>query len=120
MIRCSVLLVLVFASTVHAQSLDRPIYRAGQAAVLASNVADVVTTLHGWSRGDREANPFIGGNNVGRLLIVKSAGVGIQLALMHWLQKTGHPKAAGWVGLGWSTVPTWAAVHNARLNVGSK
>jgi hypothetical protein len=116
MIRAPILLVLVFASTAHAQSLDTPIYRAGQAAVLASNVADVATTLHGWSLGHHEANPLIGSsNNVGRLLIVKSAGVGVQLLLMRVLAKTGHPKAAGFLGLGWSTVPTWAAIHNARL-----
>lgn len=115
-----VVAVLMVAAPAAAQTAERPtpdpIYRAGQAAVVAANLADIATTLKGWQSGTQvEANPLIGGNHVGRLLVVKSVTVGAQLLLMHWLAKTGHPTAAGFVGLGSSMPPALAAVHNARL-----
>lgn len=98
-----------------AEAVD-PVYRVGQLSIVAANLADIGTTLVGWQHGQFEQNPLIGGNNVGRLLAVKSLTVGGQLLLMHWLAKTGHPRAAGWVGLGSSAPPALAALHNARLN----
>lgn len=95
------------------------IYHAAQVAVVAANVADLTTTLRGWSVGHVEQNPLIG-NHVGRLVGVKAFSVGAQLGAMWVLKKTGHPKAAAWIGLATSTVPTWAAVHNERLTQRTK
>lgn len=119
-----VLVALACATTVQAQerslvqSSSDPIYRLGQTAVLAAHVADLATTLNGWSRGHHETNPLIGGNHGGRLLAVKTLSTGAQLLLLHVLAKTGHAKAAGFVGLGSSAPAALAAMHNARLSGG--
>lgn len=99
---------------------DSPLYRIGQISVVSLNAADVHSTLTGWKLGLHETNSLIGNNNTGRLLAVKSASVGVTLLLMHVLKKTGHHKAAGWIGLGASAVPAYAAIHNYRLNAGRK
>jgi len=106
------------AVTLPAPKPTSPLYRVGMLTVAAANAADIHSTLAGWKLGLHEQNALIGGNNTGRLVLVKSASVGAQLALMYALKKTGHDKAAGWVGIGASALPMFAAAHNYRLNAG--
>lgn len=90
------------------------LYRGAQVSVVAANIADGVTTYRGWNVGLREANPVIG-QSTQRLVAVKSATVVFQLVAMHLLRKTGHEKAAAWIGIGASTLPAFAAIHNESL-----
>jgi hypothetical protein len=118
------------SSTIHAQSItlpaealptsrpidaSSPIYRIGQISVVTFNAADMHSTLGGWQVGLRESNALIS-NDAGKLIAMKSASVLGQLVLMHVLHKTGHDKAAGWIGIGASALPAYAAIHNYRLN----
>lgn len=109
---------LLFAVSAQAQEKQEvsPIYRAGQVAVVAANLADIHSTMTGWKLGLVETNPVIGTGNTGRLIGYKSLSIGINLTLMYMLKKTGHDKAAGWVGMAMSSYPAYAAIHNYRLN----
>src|SRR5262245_22405190 len=82
-----------------------PVYRIGQVAVVAANLADVHSTLTGWKLGLHEVNPFIGGNDTSKLLTMKATSVGVNLLLMYALKRTGHDKAAGWIGISASALP---------------
>jgi len=118
-----VLTFVVLVATIrpaHGQELtrgsDSPLYRAAQVAVVAANLADIHSTVKGWELGLVETNPVIGTNNHARLVAVKATSVGIQLTLMYLLKRSGHDKAATWVGLGATALPIYAAAHNYRLN----
>jgi len=91
------------------------VFKAGVVAVVASAVADVVTTTAAVYHGAREANPamrpFVG-STVG-LAAVKAGGTAAVLTAAYGLRRNGHPKLA--TGILWGVAAGWtaAAIWNA-------
>lgn len=85
------------------------------AALIASNGADIGTSLYGMKHGLHEGNRIFGGDDPGMLIAGKVIPALTGLVVTKMLADSGHPTAAKVAGYLSSVPPSIAALHNYDL-----
>lgn len=105
--------LLLCAAPAHAQSLSKI---APYVTVAVASYADWKTTDNALATGQfHEGQPTVYRQDMRTITILKASQVATIVTVMWALQKTGHPKAAKFVGYLDGGVAGGAAVHNWRL-----
>ncbi len=109
----ALLIVLLFASPVAAQTVDpKPI-----AAFIAGSSFDMATTLYGLQSSSAiyEANPLLQVGGTPGLIVLKSAYTGLAALALVRLTRQGHSTAARWIGYASGIALSGIALHNMKV-----
>ncbi len=109
----ALLIVLLFASPVAAQTVDpKPI-----AAFIAGSSFDMATTLYGLQSSSAiyEANPLLQVGGTPGLILIKSAATAAVAIALYRMTGQGHPKAAAVLGYLGGAVLSGIALHNMKV-----
>lgn len=102
----AVAVLLVLAS--QAQAADPVPY----ISLAVGNSLDFLTTQQAFNRGAVEANPLMANGSLQQIAATKAITTGVLVLTVYFLQKTGHPKTAHWLGLIDGGATGFIAWHN--------
>ena len=87
---------------------------AQYAVHIGLQLLDVATTTKALNAGHQEGNPMLQGNTAPKLIIGKTAAVGLQMFALERLAKT-RPKAARWIIIATNAAMTFVVANNLAV-----